>query len=96
MPGQRRFKTCSASFNQQSGKLCRAIFFLLTVKDGNTKDMGLKEGNGSFCTLGVRKLVWKSTNPGLQTYFYLKAYLSLYFFFILPNNTSILSQSVLP
>lgn len=72
---------------------------MLTLTDENIKRHGTegKKGNGSLCTLVASKLVWKSTNPGLQTFFffYLEVYLSLYFFSIWLNNTSLLSHTVL-
>jgi len=58
-PFTSNLKTCVEPFS----------LFLLTLKDGNTKGgTGGKQANGRLCALGVRKLVWKSAVPGLQTF----------------------------
>lgn len=70
--GQRGFKACSASFNQQSENLCRAFFFLpVDTERWKYKRHGTegKRANGSLYTLGVRELVQKNTNAGLQRFF---------------------------
>lgn len=52
---------------------------LLILTDESIKGTGWKT-NGSSRTFIIKKFVWKSTDLGLETYFYFHGYLPVYCF----------------